>query len=57
MTSDSRTEVVLALRVVAAMAERLARELEAGRLWPGEASDAMKTIRANFEAAERSSPR
>lgn len=49
--------VVLSLRAVAALAEKLADDLENGRLWPGEYSQAMAEIQRNMSAAGRSDMR
>lgn len=42
MTAADRE--VVALRLVAATAEKLAGDLAAGRLWPGEKADALTQI-------------
>lgn len=40
---------ILSLKAVAAIAEKLADDLEKGRLWPGQAADAVAEIRRHLE--------
>ena len=45
MPTDQKT-LIANLRVISALADRLALDLEANRLWEGEASDSISMIRA-----------
>jgi len=44
MSGFDKQRAVVALRLVAAQAQKLADDLDAGRLWPGDLSDGLSTI-------------
>lgn len=47
------TEALLALKVVAEIAEKLAHDLEHGKLWEGELSQGIQEIKRQLQDAER----
>lgn len=51
--SSNPTEAVPALRLIAAQATKLANDIEAGKLWPGQFQDAMAVI---MQAAQDAKP-
>ncbi len=51
--SYNRTEVALALKIIAAKAEQLANDVVNGRLWEGELSNGLATIGEQLERARR----
>lgn len=51
--SYNRTEVVLALKIIAAKAEQLANDVANGRLWEGELSSGLGTIAEQLDRARR----
>jgi hypothetical protein len=48
---------VAALRLIAAQAEKLANDVQAGKLWPGEYEDGLATISRALSDAQRSGVR
>ncbi len=52
MTQDKRL-AVLALRLIASVAEKAADDLENGRLWPGQLREHLSLISMNLKDAER----
>lgn len=51
--SDNPRDALAALRLIAAQAEKLAQDVERGRLWPGEFSAGIATIAKALEDAGR----
>ena len=54
MTTDpEKLRAAMALKVIAAMAQKLAHDLEHGRLWEGELSNGLAEIQAQLRDAGR----
>jgi hypothetical protein len=51
--SADRRETIATLRLIAAQAEKLANDLEGGRLWPGEFDQAAGVIRRAVDDLSR----
>jgi hypothetical protein len=51
--SPMNVVAVAALRVIAAVANKAAMDLEAGKLWPGQLKESISVIRANLEEAAK----
>ncbi len=49
--SEDKTDAVLALKIVAAKAEKLARDLDRGQLWEGELASGLQDIEKQLGAA------
>ena len=49
--TDNQKRAVMALRLIAAVAEKAADDLENGRLWPGQLGDQLNLISMNMRDA------
>lgn len=53
MTDPEKRVAVMALRLIAAVAEKAANDLEQGRLWPGQLNEQLALIQSNIRDASR----